>query len=86
MNLIIIGASGLVGQEFIKLISEDIHFPENLNIFLVGSSNSKGTIITIKNKSYEMIILDDVHWNQDSIFINCADKEQAKEVVERTNY
>ena len=83
MNLIIIGASGLVGQEFIKLICEDISFPENLNIFLVGSHNSKGIDINIKNKYYKMIVMNDILWNQESIYINCADKEQAIQVFER---
>jgi aspartate-semialdehyde dehydrogenase len=86
MNLIIIGASGLVGQEFIKLISQDEHFPNNFNIILVGSNNSKGTYIEIKEKFHTIITLDDINWYEDSIYINCADKEQAKEISTKKSF
>jgi len=86
MNLIIIGASGLVGQEFIKLISQDKHFPKDLNIILVGSNNSKGTGVEIKDKFYKIITLDDINWNNDSIYINCADKDQEKEIGKKKTF
>jgi len=76
MQLIIVGINGLVGQEFIKLIQQDEYCLKS--IVFVGSERSKGTIFKFKNNNYTMITLDEHNWENDGIYINCADGEQAK--------
>ena len=45
MNLIIVGATGLVGQEFLKLLQ---YYNFNFNIRLIASNSSKGKVIEYK--------------------------------------
>ena len=49
-NIAIIGATGLVGSMFIKLL-EEYNIPIN-ELKLYASSKSKGKIIKFKNKNY----------------------------------
>jgi len=76
MQLIIIGVNGLVGQEFIKLIEQDDY--SSKNIVFVGSERTKGSNLKFINKNFIIITLDQLNWEKDSIYINCADGEQAK--------
>jgi len=76
MNLIIIGINGLVGQEFIKLIEKDKYSQEDL--VFVGSERSKGNLIKFNNYNHLIITLDELNWEKNGIYINCADGEQAK--------
>lgn len=50
MNIAIVGASGAVGQEFLKVL-EQRNFPID-NLFLFGSKRSAGTIVSFKGKDY----------------------------------
>lgn len=79
-NIIIIGATGLVGQEFIKLIKLEYNNLKKLNIQLT-SNNSVGLLCDILNIEYQS--LESINFLPKTIFINCANSEQAKYVVER---
>ena len=82
MNLIIVGATGLVGQSFINLLKKfDTSY---YKISLVASKNSEGKIIKVNDDSYIIITLDEVvaflDKNEYSIFVNCSSKSVAEEI------
>ena len=52
MNVAIVGASGAVGQEFLRVLAEQ-HFPVD-NLVLFGSSRSAGSIVEWQGKKYEI--------------------------------
>jgi len=57
MKLAIVGATGLVGQEILKVIEErSLEFSE---LFMVASPRSVGKEITFKNKVYTVIGMDE---------------------------
>ena len=77
MSIVIVGTNGLVGQEFIKLVEYD----ERFNDFIfVGSEKSKGTTINFRGFLHIIKTLDELDWTQNYIFINCADKQQARDI------
>lgn len=51
-NIGIVGATGMVGQTFLKVM-EERDFPVD-NLYLFASSKSKGTKVIFKNKEYEI--------------------------------
>ena len=55
MNVAIVGASGAVGQEFLKVLAER-NFPID-NLVLFGSIRSAGRKYTFKGKEYEVKLL-----------------------------
>ena len=55
MNVAIVGASGAVGQEFLRVLAER-DFPID-NLVLFGSQRSAGTKYTFKGKEYEVKLL-----------------------------
>lgn len=56
MNIAIVGASGAVGQEFLRVLEEQ-NFPiESLRLF--GSSRSAGTTSTFRGKEYTIELLE----------------------------
>lgn len=55
MNVAIVGASGAVGQEFLRILAER-DFPID-NLVLFGSTRSAGTKYTFKGKEYEVKLL-----------------------------
>ncbi len=55
MNVAIVGATGLVGRMFIKVL-EERNFPVD-ELFLFASSRSKGKLVKFKNKEVEIIEL-----------------------------
>ena len=55
MNVSIVGASGAVGQEFLKVLAER-NFPVD-NLVLFGSTRSAGRKYTFKGKEYEVKLL-----------------------------
>jgi aspartate-semialdehyde dehydrogenase len=61
MNIAIIGATGAVGQEFIKLIQER-NFKYN-NIILAASKKSVNKLITINNTKYKVVELNKLIFN-----------------------
>lgn len=82
MNLIIVGATGLVGTSFINLLKNfDTSF---YKISLVASNNSEGKVIKVNDDSFIVETLDEVKEyldkNEYSIFINCSSKAVAVEI------
>lgn len=57
MKLAIVGATGLVGQEVIKIIGER-NLPYN-DLLLVASARSVGKQLTVANKTYTVISMED---------------------------
>lgn len=55
MNVAIVGASGAVGQEFLRVLAER-DFPID-NLLLFGSSRSAGTQYTFRDKAYAVKLL-----------------------------
>lgn len=55
MNVAIVGASGAVGQEFLRILAER-NFPID-NLVLFGSERSAGTKYTFRGKGYEVKLL-----------------------------
>ena len=55
MNVAIVGASGAVGQEFLRVLAER-NFPID-NLVLFGSERSAGTKYTFRGKDYEVKLL-----------------------------
>lgn len=55
MNVAIVGASGAVGQEFLRVLAER-NFPID-NLLLFGSSRSAGTTYTFRGKEYTVKLL-----------------------------
>ena len=55
MNVAIVGASGAVGQEFLRILAER-EFPID-NLVLFGSERSAGKKYTFKGKEYEVKLL-----------------------------
>lgn len=57
MNVAIVGASGAVGQEFLRVLEEQ-NFPiDNLKLF--GSERSAGRKVSFRNKEYVIELLED---------------------------
>lgn len=77
MSIVIVGTNGLVGQEFIKLIEFDYKFND---FIFVGSEKSKGCLTKFRDTLYLITTLDELDWSKNYIFINCADKQQAKDI------
>ncbi len=77
-NIIIVGATGLVGIEFVKLITKQNKF----NLILI-SSNNIGKICAITG--LEFMSMDDIPYLNHNIFINCANSDQAIEIESKMN-
>ena len=58
MKLAIVGATGLVGKEILKVIQERRFFYSEL--ILVASKKSKGKEIIVNNKKHIVIIIDEL--------------------------
>ena len=84
MNLIIIGATGLVGQEFIKL-AKNLPSTNNWNFQFIASEKSKGKTIIFKRVTYELETLDDINFSKNNTFINCSSSEIAKIIKNKMN-
>lgn len=55
-NIAVVGATGLVGSTFIKVLEEKSHLPIE-NIYFFASARSLGKTITFRGKSYDVIPL-----------------------------
>lgn len=71
MNIAIIGATGLVGREIIKILEEK-HLTENNNIFLFASQKSANKKIKINNKTHKVLELNESNFNKVKGKINFA--------------
>jgi len=58
MNIAIIGATGLVGSTFLKVLEEKDYIKID-NLYLYASQKSEGKIIIFKNKPYKVMALID---------------------------
>lgn len=63
VNLAIVGATGMVGRTFLKVL-EERHFPIN-NLYLFASSKSKGSIIKFEDKKYTIEELNENSFKRD---------------------
>lgn len=73
MNLAIIGATGLVGEEMLKVLDQrKIQFT---NLTLVSSKKSAGKSINFQEKSYQLISIEDALKKELDIAIFSAGKE-----------
>jgi aspartate-semialdehyde dehydrogenase len=75
-NIIVVGATGLVGIEFVKLIG-------NQDNLILISSNSIGKICPITGLEYKA--LSDIDYSKNNMFINCANSDQAIEIESKMN-
>jgi len=75
-NIIVVGATGLVGIEFVKLIGKQD------NLILISSS-SIGKICEISGKEFKS--MNDIDYSKNNIYINCANSEQAIEINNKMN-
>ena len=73
MNLAIIGATGLVGEEMLKVLDQrKIQFA---NLTLVSSKKSAGKSINFQEKSYQLISIEDALKKELDVVIFSAGKE-----------
>ncbi|EOD00893.1 aspartate-semialdehyde dehydrogenase [Caldisalinibacter kiritimatiensis] len=63
VNIAIVGATGMVGRTFLKVL-EERDFPVN-NLYLFASSRSKGKKLKFKNKEYSVEELNETSFNRD---------------------
>jgi aspartate-semialdehyde dehydrogenase len=85
MNIGIVGATGLVGTEMIKLI-ENNHLNININnIKLFASMKSKGKKVLIKNNSITIEELNTESFNNLNIAIFCSSSEISLKYTEIAN-
>lgn len=84
MNIAIVGASGAVGQELLRILAER-QFPIS-NLRLFGSARSEGTIYTFCGKEYTVELLQhgDLFRNIDIAFVSAGgsvSKEYAEDIT-----
>ena len=79
-NLIIVGASGLVGKSFINLVEKsNLNFK---NIYFITSEKSEGQTIIFRDKIYKyMLYYDDIINDELNYIINCANKNIAEKLI-----
>ena len=82
MKLIIIGATGLVGNEILKLL-EKINLDKFEKIQLIASQSSKGKELYFNNMRYLVETWDDIDFSQKNIFINCSSSSLALQIYEK---
>lgn len=76
-SITVIGATGLVGQEFIKLLKNFDYSNFQLNLI---SNSFVGQICSVTNQQYQP--METIDFSKPIIFINCANAEQANFIAE----
>lgn len=78
-NLVVIGASGLVGIEFTNLI-------KNFNLFevILVSNSTVGQTCPITKQKY--VSLESIDFEKNNVYVNCANSEQAKFIASKMTH
>ena len=85
MNLGIIGASGVVGMELIKLLEKNHLKIKYLSIRLFGSSRSEGTLIDFKNDVLRIELLDENIFTYLDVAIFCTGNDISRKYIPIAN-
>lgn len=80
-DIALVGAGGLVGQTFLKILAEE-RFPLK-NLYLFGGKNSLGAKIVFLDKEYEIKPIEENAPNVDFTLL-ATDKMVSREYVEKT--
>lgn len=79
INIAIVGATGIVGQTFLKVLSE--HYNENMNLRLFASSKSDKLKIKFKNKYLLVHTLDETAFEDVDYAIFLTDGSISKQFI-----
>ena len=85
MNLGIIGASGVVGIELIKLIEKNHLKIKYFSLRLFGSSRSEGTEIDFKNDTIKVELLDEKIFPYLDVVIFCTGNDVSRKYIPIAN-
>jgi len=86
MNITIIGATGLVGKEFISILENTHTITQKCYKYVfISSSKSKGKEIIFKRKKYTLKVIDDIDFYKMSYFINCSNEKVAEYIKTNMN-
>ncbi len=78
-NVLVLGATGLVGQEVIKILQER-NFPVK-ELFLFASEKSEGTTVLFQNQEYEVSSEYEGFIDKADVVFGCLDEPLAREIV-----
>jgi len=78
-KILVLGATGLVGQEVIKIL-EQRKFPVK-ELFLFASEKSEGITVTFQDQEYEVSPEYEVFINKVDIVFGCLDEILAREII-----
>ncbi len=78
-RILVLGATGLVGQEVIKIL-EQRNFPVS-ELFLFASEKSEGTTLIFRNQEYEVASEFEGFLGKVDIVFGCLDESLAREIV-----
>lgn len=78
-KVLILGATGLVGQEVLKIL-EQRRFPVG-DLFLFASERSEGTTMSFRNHEYEVFSTYEDFIGKVDIVFGCLDEPLSKEII-----
>lgn len=78
-NIAILGATGMVGREVIKIL-EQRKFPVQ-ELFLYASEKSEGTTLNFKDRDFEVLAEYESFMDRTDLAFSCLDEPLAREVV-----
>jgi aspartate-semialdehyde dehydrogenase len=79
MKLIIIGATGLVGNELLKLLDK-VNLSSFEKVELIASQFSKGKVINFQGNKLLVQTWENIDFSEKNIFINCSSSELALKI------
>ncbi len=79
MKLIIIGATGLVGNELLKILDK-VNLSSFEKVQLIASQFSKGKAINFQGNKLSIQTWEDIDFSEKNIFINCSSSELALKI------
>ncbi len=80
-KILILGATGLVGQEVLKIL-EQRRFPVQ-ELFLFASERSEGTKLVFRNQEYEVFSSYEEFIEKVDIVFGCLDETLSREIIPR---